>query len=268
MKVTNLRAGHPHRLAFWLLLVLVLVFLVAPTLLIVPISFSAGEFLEFPPQGLSTRWHVAVASSDAWRAAVWVSLKVAVVNVIVSLALGLAAAYGLTYWRSKWRELVFALLLAPMVFPVILMGIGIFYVYAKLRLVDTMTGLVLAHSALSLPVVLVILIAAFAGLDPNLERAARGLGAPKWRAFLDVTLPQLRFSLASAALFSFLTSFDEVVVTLFISGSEATTLTKKMFAALRDILDPSVAAVSTWIVVLTCVGLVAMQFLSRSSSSR
>jgi putative spermidine/putrescine transport system permease protein len=256
------------RFALRALLVIVLVFLVAPTLLIVPMSFSAGDFLEFPPQGLSLKWHAEIASSESWRAAVWVSLRVAATNVAVTLALGLSAAYALFHWQSKWREAVFGLLLAPMVFPVILLGIGIFYVYAKLGLVDTMTGLILAHATLSLPVVLVILTAAFAGVDPNLERAARALGATRLRAFVDATLPQLRFSIVSAALFAFLTSFDEVVVTLFISGGNATTLTKKMFAALRDVLDPSVAAVSTWIVVFTCAALVAVQLMSRPKPSR
>jgi putative spermidine/putrescine transport system permease protein len=246
---------------------LVLMFLVIPTLLIIPMSFSAGEFLEFPPQGFSLRWHHVIAESEAWRSALGVSLRVAAINVIVSLVLGMGAAYGLVHWRSKWREPVFALLLTPMVFPVILMGIGTFYVYAKIGLLDTLAGLVLAHATLSMPVVLVILTAALAGTDPNLEKAARALGATRLRAFWDVTFPQLRFATASAGLFAFLTSFDEVVVTLFISGGEATTLTKKMFSALRDILDPSVAAISTWVVVVTAIGLAVVQLLPRGSAS-
>jgi putative spermidine/putrescine transport system permease protein len=254
-------------IALGMLLAAVLVFLVTPTLLIIPMSFSGGDFLEFPPQGFSMRWHMAIVLSESWRSALWVSVRVATLNVFVSLTLGLAAAYGLFHWQSKWREAVFAILLAPVVFPVILLGIGIFYVYAKLGLVDTFAGLVFAHATLSLPVVLVLLTGAFAAVDPNLEKAARVLGATRLRAFVDVTLPQLRFSMASAALFAFLTSFDEVVVTLFISGSNATTLTKKMFAALRDVLDPGVAAISTWIVVLTCAALIAVQLRPRSSSS-
>jgi putative spermidine/putrescine transport system permease protein len=123
----------------------------------------------------------------------------------------------------------------------------------------------LAHAALSLPVVLIIMTAAFAGADPNQERAARALGATRLNAFVDVTLPQLRFPIASAALFAFLTSFDEVVVTVFISGGEATTLTKKMFSALRDILDPGIAAISTWVVLFTCVALVAVQLVPKDA---
>ncbi|RYG10105.1 MAG: ABC transporter permease, partial [Burkholderiales bacterium] len=243
----------------WPVVVLVLCFLVAPSLLIVPMSFSAGDYLQFPPEGLSLRWHAEVAQSQGWRDALSVSLRVAFANVGVSLVLGLSAAYGLMNWQSRWRDLVFGVLLTPIIFPVILLAIGSFYVYAKLGLLDTLTGLILAHSALALPVVLVMLTAALSNVDLNQEKAARVLGASRLRAFIDITLPQIRFALFSAGLFAFLTSFDEVVVTLFISGGEATTLTKRMFTALRDVMDPTVAAISTWVLVLTCAALVVVQ---------
>ncbi|VTU37802.1 ABC transporter permease [Variovorax sp. PBL-E5] len=254
------------RPSLWVLTVLVLCFLVAPSLIIVPMSFSAGDYLQFPPQGLSLRWHAEVAQSPAWRDALWVSVRVAVANTAVSLALGIAAAYGLIHWRSRWRELVFGLLLTPMIFPVILLAIGSFYIYAKLGLLDSITGLVLAHSALALPVVLVMLTAALSNVDFNQEKAARVLGASRLQAFMHITLPQIRFALASAGLFAFLTSFDEVVVTLFISGGDATTLTKKMFTALRDVIDPTVAAISTWVLLFTCIALVAAQLLPQRGS--
>ena len=144
------------------------------------------------------------------------------------------AAYGLYAAKFRFSKIIYLLLISPMIIPVVLIGIGIFYAYAKLRLVNTITGLVLAHAILALPLVLIVVTSALHSFDQNLEIAARSLGASRLRAFFSVTLPQIRFSVITAALLSFLTSFDEVIVALFISGGKNGTVTRRMFTSLRD----------------------------------
>jgi len=243
--------------------VLVLLFLCLPTLLVVPMSFSGTSYLQFPPPSWSLQWHRGFLDSEEWMGATVVSLKVALANVAVSLLVGGAAAYGLYTSGFARRKLLFGLLMTPIVFPVILLAIGSFYLYAQLGLLNSLLGLILSHASLSIPIVLIFVTAALRSYDFNQERAARSLGASRLLAFATITLPQIRLSLLSAGLFAFLTSFDEVVISIFISGGQSTTLTKRMFNSLRDIMDPTVAAISTWLIVLTCLLLIAAQFLGR-----
>ena len=242
---------------------LVLLFLSLPTLLVVPMSFSGTSYLQFPPPSWSLQWHWGFLESPEWMAAAVVSLKVAAANVVLLLSVGGMAAYGLYTSQFARRNLLFGLLMTPIVFPVILLAIGSFYLYAQLGLLNSILGLVLSHAALSVPIVLIFVTAALRSYDFNQERAAQSLGASRLLAFLTITLPQIKVSLLSAGLFAFLTSFDEVVISIFISGGQSTTLTKRMFNALRDIMDPTVAAISTWLIVLTCLLLIAAQFLGR-----
>lgn len=253
-----------QRLPLAIFSILVLAFLSLPTLIVLPISFSSSQYLEFPPPGWSLRWYEAYLASPEWIAATLVSLKVATLNVIVTLTFGGMAAYGLHVGAFRRKGTVFGLLMTPMIFPIILLAIGSFYLFSKLGMLNTMFGLVVAHSALTLPIVIIFIGAALRGYDMNQERAAQSLGAhPLW-AFLTITLPQLRFSFLTAGLFAFLTSFDEVVIAIFLAGGDATTLPRRMFNALRDIMDPTVAAISSWVLLMTAAMLVATQLLSRN----
>lgn len=155
------------------------------------------------------------------------------------------------------------LLLTPMVVPVILIGIGVFYAYVKLKLVNSMLGLVLAHSMLAVPVVMLVVASALKTFDMDQELVARSLGASRLRAFWMVTLPQIKFSVVTGAVLAFLTSFDEIIVSLFVSGGPNSTLTRNMFNALRDQVDPTIAAISTLIVLATTVLLVITQYVGR-----
>ena len=146
----------------------------------------------------------------------------------------------------------------------ILIAIGAFYVYAKLNILNTMLGLVLAHSMLALPLVVIVVGSALKSYDMNQEMAARSLGAPRWRAFLTITLPQIRFAVITAALLSFLSSFDEVVVAMFISGGDNSTLTRSMFNALRDQIDPTIASISTVMIVITSLLMTVAQVFGRA----
>ncbi len=248
---TGVPIAHARRLWLYALGFLIVLFLVLPTIIVIPMSFSGTRFLRFPPEQLSWRWYLAYFGSIEWRDATWVSLKAAILTMLVATPLGVMAAYGLHASRSKLSRLVETALIAPLILPLILVSIGIFFLYARLGLNNTLTGLVLAHVCLAMPFVFVTVLAGLKGYDMNQERVARSLGASRLVAFVTVTLPQVRFSVFSGALLAFITSLDEVVVALFISGGENATLTRRMFTALRDEIDPTVAAISSLLVALT-----------------
>jgi len=244
---------HRGRLWLYVLAALVLAFLAVPTLIVVPMSFSDAQYLEFPPREWSLRWYRNYFASTSWMQATATSFKAAALTALVATPLGTLAAYGL--WASRFRlaRAIHVLLLAPMIVPVILVGIAVFYVYVKVKLNNSLTGLVLAHSMLAVPLVLIVVTSALSQFDRNQEMVARSLGASRPRAFVMVTLPQIRFAVVSGALLSFLTSFDEVILAIFVSGGANSTLTRNMFMALRDQIDPTIAAISTMMIVVTSV---------------
>jgi putative spermidine/putrescine transport system permease protein len=254
---------HARRLWLYALTAVVLAFLVVPTLIVIPMSFSASQYLEFPPRVWSLRWYANFFGSSAWMQAAATSFKAGFLTVLVATPLGTLAAYGLFVSRMRGSAVVHTLLITPLIVPVILAGVAIFYVYVKLKLVNTLAGLVLAHSVLAIPLVLMIVTSALRSFDMKQEMVARSLGASRPKAFLLVTLPQIRFAVVTAAVLSFLTSFDEVIVALFVSGGANSTLTRNMFNALRDQIDPTIAAISTMMVVVTSVLLVALQWMGR-----
>ena len=244
-----------HRARLWLYAVaaLVLAFLIVPTLIVVPMSFSGSQYLEFPPRQWSLRWYESYFASASWMQATATSFKAAALTALVATPLGTMAAYGLATSRFRAARAVHVLLLMPLIVPVILIAIAVFYVYVKAKLNNTLAGLVFAHSMLAVPLVVVIVTSALKSFDANQEMVARSLGASRARAFLMVTLPQIRFAVISGALLSFLTSFDEVILALFVSGGGNSTLTRNMFMALRDQIDPTIAAISTIMILVTSV---------------
>ena len=153
-----------------------------------------------------------------------------------------------------------------MMVPVVLVAIGAFYAYVQMKILYTITGLVLAHTVLALPLVVIVTGSALKSYDMSQEEAARSLGAPRWKAFLTVTLPQIRFAVVTSALLAFLTSFDEVVVAMFISGGDNPTLTRNMFNALRDQIDPTIAAISTCLIIVSVTVLITVQLIGKRKS--
>lgn len=248
---TETQITHGGRLWLYALATLIILFLVVPTLIVIPMSFSDSQYLEFPPQQWSLRWYEHYFGSDEWMRATWTSIKVAILTMVVATPIGVLAAYALHTARIAVVRLAFVLLITPMMVPLVLVAVGAFYVYVKLNILYTVTGLVLAHTVLALPLVVIVIGSAFKTFDMAQENAARSLGAPRWKAFLTVTLPQIRFAVVTAALLSFLTSFDEVVVAMFISGGDNPTLTRNMFNALRDQIDPTIASISTIMILIT-----------------
>lgn len=248
---------HGQRLWLYILAGVVIVFLVAPTLIVIPMSFSDSQYLEFPPRVWSTRWYDHYFASDEWTQATYTSVKIAFFTMLVATPLGIMAAYGLATSNFKFAQLIFITLITPMMVPVVLIGIGVFYAYVKLGMVNTIPGVVLAHTILAVPLVLIVVSAGLKSYDMNQERVARSLGASRFYAFMAITLPQIRFSVITAALLAFITSFDEVIIAMFVSGGENSTLTRSMFNALRDQIDPTIASISTIMVLISTTLLVA-----------
>lgn len=242
---------HLGRLWLYAVAVLVMAFLILPVLIVIPMSFSDSRFLRFPPEGLSLRWYESYLGSTEWLQATWVSFKVAALTTLVATPLGTAAAYGLHVSRFRATRALNLALISPLIIPIIILGVGVFYLYVRLDLVNTILGLVMAHSILAIPFVVVTVTSGLQQYDMNQERAARSLGASRLTAFRTVTMPQIRGSIVAGGLFAFITSLDEVVIALFVSGGPNTTLTRRMFTGLRDEIDPTIAAISSILIILS-----------------
>jgi len=252
-----------HRSRLWLYVVcgLILFFLVVPTLIVIPMSFSSANSLMFPPPGWSLRWYESFFEQEKWLASTWVSARMAFDTIILTTLTGTAAAYSLHVGKYLMRGTIYATLISPLMIPSILIAIGLFFVYASAGLLSTITGLILANTLVAIPFVLVTMAAGFKTYDMSQEMVARSLGATRLRAFMTVTLPQVKLSVIASALLSFIVAFDEVVISVFISGGPMSTLTKVMFSTLRDDVDPTIAAVSTLLIVLATVPPLVMQLL-------
>jgi putative spermidine/putrescine transport system permease protein len=243
--------------------VAVLAFLILPTLIVIPMSFSDAQYLEFPPQSWSLRWYREYFGSAEWMAATRTSLIAAVLTVLIATPLGSLAAYGLHQSSARLRGWAQLFVILPIVTPVILVGVGVFHLYAKLGLNYTLAGVVIAHTALALPFVVVSVLSGLKSCDFDQELAARSMGANRWRAMMDATFPQVRFSIQAGAFLAFITSLDEVVVSMLVSGGDNATITRRMFNALRDQIEPTVAAISTCLIAVSVLALIAVQLLGR-----
>lgn len=254
---------HLGRLWLYTFGALVLLFLVGPIFIVIPMSFSDATYLQFPPEAWSLRWYREFFGSDEWLLATWISLRAAFLTMLVSTPLGIAAAYGLHFSGSRWAATLRMALITPLIIPIIILAVGAFYLYVNLGLVNTTLGLVLAHSVLAMPFVLVTVNAGLQQFDRSQEMVARSLGASRLKAFLSVTLPQIRNSVIAGALFAFIVSFDEVVIALFISSGPRSTITRRMFTSLRDQVDPTIAAISTMLIVASVILLGSAALLQR-----
>ena len=264
---TQIKLGS--RLWLYVISSIILFLLIVPSLIVIPMSFSDSQYLEFPPKNLSLRWYENYFFSwkvengfNDWMAATRTSLLVAVLTIFVATPIGTLAAYGLTNSSARIRSILFPIMISPMMVPIILVAIGLFYFYVQFNMVNSIPGLVLGHSLVAMPLVLIIVLSALKNYDMNQEKVARSLGASRTRAFIEITLPQIKFSLVSAGLISFLTSFDEIIISLFVAGGDNSTITRSMFLALRDQIDPTIAAISTILIIISSGLLILSQTIS------
>lgn len=241
---------------------LVFLFLFLPIAIVFPLSVSSAQYLQFPPPGFSWQWFANYFGDPDWIDATVRSLEVATATVVLSLATGLPLAYALVRGKFPGRAVLDRVMATPMIVPAIIFSVAIYGLFARLKLIGTWYGLAIAHTILALPFVLIVAKAGLAGLDRNLEAAAQGLGAGRFTTIRRIVLPQIGPSLISAALLAFITSFDELVVALFLAGSEMT-LPKKMFDNIRMEIDPTIAAISVLQILMIAVAFMLAALFGR-----
>jgi putative spermidine/putrescine transport system permease protein len=246
---------------------LILLFLVAPILVIVPLSFTAGTLLVFPLPGWSLQWYRDFLTNPLWTGALWNSVMIGVLATLGATLLGTAAALGLHGSRSRFKGVLFAVLVMPLAIPIVIVAVATFYFFATLGLVGTYAGMVLAHTVLALPFVVITVSATLQGFDPNLTRAGASLGAAPLRVFHTVTLPIIAPGVAAGAIFAFATSFDELVVALFLASPIQRTLPRQIFSGVSENISPTIAAAAV-VLLVASVALMAVAELMRRRGER
>jgi putative spermidine/putrescine transport system permease protein len=259
---------QPRRLLLVALGALTVFFLVAPTLVVVPMSFTASNALTFPPEGLSTRWYEKMLTDPQWSTGFANSAQVAFATAILATTLGTLAALGTVRGQFPGRAAVQAIILSPLIVPVIIIAIGMFSLFVRWKIAGSIVGLVLAHTALAVPFVVVNVATSLRTVDRNLELAAQSLGAGPVRTFRRITLPMILPGVLAGGLFAFITSWDEVVVAIFLTSARFRTLPVEMWEQVRQVVDPTVAAVATTLLAVTTTLLVLIFVVRRQPAAR
>lgn len=249
---------------------LIFFFLVAPILVMIPLSFNAEPYfsyttamLTFQPEGYSLRWYEEFFNSSAWVTSIRNSMIIAVASTFLATCLGTLAALGLSRSHMPFRGLIMGLLISPMIVPLIISAAGMFFFYSQIGLAQTFPGVILAHTALGTPFVVITVTATLSGFDHTLTRAAASLGAPPPTTFFKVILPLITPGVISGALFAFITSFDEVVIVLFVAGVEQRTIPREMWSGIREQISPTILAVATILVLISISLLTVLELLRR-----
>jgi putative spermidine/putrescine transport system permease protein len=258
--------------AFRVICALILLFLIFPILIIIPLSFNVENFFTFTPgmlrldpDAFSLRHYQDFFTSNDWQAALRNSLTIAPVATLIAVVFGTLAAIGLSQPHMPFRGAIMAILISPMIVPLIISAAGMYFFYSRLGLQGTFWGVVLAHAALGIPFVIITVTATLVGFDQSLVRAAANLGAGPLRTFFKVQMPLILPGVISGALFAFITSFDEVVVVLFVGSAGQKTLPWQMFIGLREQISPTILAVATILVAISVLLLTTLELLRRRS---
>jgi len=256
--------------AFRIICAAIFVFLMAPILIIIPLSFNAQpyftftrEMLTFDPAGYSLRWYQDFWQSASWQASIRNSFIIAIGATIVATTLGTIAALGLSRSHMPFRAAIMGILISPMIVPLIISAAGMFFFYSKINLAQTYTGVILAHAALGTPFVVITVTATLSGFDHSLTRAAASLGADPTTTFFKVTMPLILPGIISGGLFAFITSFDEVVIVLFLAGVEQRTIPREMWSGIREAISPTILAVATILIAISVLLLLSLELLRR-----
>ncbi|MGE4562254.1 MAG: ABC transporter permease [Rhodospirillales bacterium] len=251
---------------------LVFVFLLAPLIAIIPLSFNAEPYFTFSkemvnldPEAHSLRWYKDIIHNKQWLHSAKNSIIIAFFATILATTLGTVAALGLSQSYMPFRVAIMGLLISPMIVPLIISAAGMFFFYSKIGLSQTMVGLILAHAALGTPFVVITVTATLIGFDHSLTRAAASLGSNPTNTFFKVIMPLVTPGMISGALFAFITSFDEVVVVFFLAGFEQRTIPRQMWAGIREQISPTILAVATLLVLLSILLFTAIELLRRRS---
>ncbi len=254
---------------------LILFVLITPVLVIIPLSFNAEPYFSFTPgmltldaDAFSTRWYEAVLTDDRWLRSMRNSVVVAIFSTIFAMTLGTLAALGLSSRQMPRRELITSILIAPMIIPLIISATGIFFFYSQIGITSSLLGIIIAHTALGIPFVVITVTATLAGFDSSLTRAAATLGATPWTTFRTVTLPIISPGVASGGLFAFGTSFDEVVVVLFIAPNpDQYTIPRQMWSGIREQISPAILAMATLLIVVSILLIFTTYLIRRRAAT-
>lgn len=243
----------------------VLLFLISPVIAVMPLSFNSESFFTYPMPGYSLKWYEDFFFNPRWTGAVRMSFLVAIATTILATALGTLAALGLARSNFPSKSTIMAILISPMIVPVIISAVGMFKFYAQLDIAGTRIGIILAHTALATPFVVITVTATLSSFDKTLMRAGASCGAPPHTVFFKVVMPLILPGMISGALFAFVTSFDEVVVVLFLASPEDRTLPLQMFSGIREMISPTITAAATVLVLISTALLITVEMLRRRS---
>lgn len=243
----------------------VLLFLISPIIAVMPLSFNSESFFTYPMPGYSLKWYEDFFFNPRWSGAVKMSFLVALATTVLATTLGTLAALGLSRTNFPAKATIMAILISPMIVPVIISAVGMFKFYAQLDLANTRLGIVLAHTALATPFVVITVTATLSAFDKTLMRAGASCGAPPHTVFFKVVMPLILPGMISGALFAFVTSFDEVVVVLFLASPEDRTLPLQMFSGIREMISPTITAAATVLVLISTAMLITVEMLRRRS---
>ena len=243
--------------------VLIVLWLILPTLVIVPMSFNEASSFNFPPKGFSTRWYENFFTDPNWMKALFSSLQVAVLTMVIATSVGVLASLGLSKVKFRGKSLLEGYFLLPLIVPGIVLAVGLYSLFLRMDLLGTLPGFVLAHTIVSMPLVITNVMASLQGLDPRLEQAAASLGAGRVQTFFSITLPLIAPGVTAGALFAFVTSFDEVILSLFIQSPSLQTLPVKIFNSVTQSNDPTVAAVAVITMLTSVIVMLIAQFATR-----
>ena len=260
---------------------LVLFFLVMPLIAVIPISFSSSPFLQFTsqmlafePEAYSLRWYkmligdcsdpgITTVCTDRWVRGAQNSLFIGIISTFLATTLGIMAALGLSRPHMPFRKAIMAIMISTLIVPLIITASGLFFFFAKFNLVATYTGLIFAHTVLGLPFVVITVTATLVGFDQNLTRAAASLGGSPFLNFFKIQMPLILPGVISGGLFAFITSFDEVVIVLFVGGPEQVTLPRQMWSGIRQEISPTILSAATILVIISILLLTTVELLRR-----
>lgn len=255
------------KVIYWTTLTISFLFLVLPLIVVLPLAFNDSTFLNYPMEGFTFRWFSVVFDSPSWLSGLMNSLRVAIGATIAALLIGGLAAMGTILLGRVGQAVATALFVSPLIIPSVVMGLAMAYAFARAGISGGYLSLVLAHSILGAPLVFLSVMTALKGLDPELDRAASSLGASRWYRFRTVILPLTAPGFMTGALFAFITSFDEVVVALFLASPQSQTLPTVLFASLRDQLQPTLVVVALLLSIISCLFILALNALQKRTAA-
>jgi len=269
MKEKNPGEKSPIKsIVFYTYCCLVLAFMIMPNFVVFPISFSSATYLEFPPKEWSMRWYIDYFSRQEWIDATIHSFEIAICVTVIAVVLGSLAAYGLVRGRFPGKNFINSVIISPMVAPILVTAVAIFILFTKFKLNGTLAGFIIAHTVVAIPFVVIVMTASLRGVDIELEQAAMNLGANRFTTLRRVVFPMALPGMISSGLFAFLISFDELIIAIFIASPRMSTLPKILWEGIRTEINPTIASVSTLLIVMSAIILISVGLVRRYFEKR